>query len=277
MLRCAAQYPITAVCRLALTPSPARLITAAKPRSRKAGFLHTAHESPVFVPFAQSPLQVLSAKAFRRSGQKITRPGSGYPDTEFFDTGRGLETAEIRLRSPECRFSIEPMTKADQVIVRPLGPGDEEAFLDLRSAMTEEGTVLAKDYRAGMAWSEYLLVHKSARAGVGLAEGAVPYTFLVADLGGVLVGSSDIRHRLTEKLTRWGGHIGYIVDPHHRRRGYGTEILRQTLCLASDLGIRPALLTCRAENAGSRGVIHACGGVVSAQTHDGICSYWLCP
>ncbi|WP_084501238.1 GNAT family N-acetyltransferase [Nocardia xishanensis] len=165
-----------------------------------------------------------------------------------------------------------PMTKADHLIVRTLRPHDEEAFLELRAAIVNDGTAFAKDYQPGIAWPDYLLVQDNARAGVGLAAGAVPYTFLVADLGGVLVGSSDIRHRLTEKLTRWGGHIGYIVDPRHRQRGYGTEILRQTLCLAVGLGIRPAL-TCRADNAGSRGVIHACGGVVSAQTHDGICSY----
>ncbi|WP_425295159.1 GNAT family N-acetyltransferase [Nocardia cyriacigeorgica] len=67
------------------------------------------------------------------------------------------------------------------------------------------------------------------------------------------------------------------VAPQHRRRGYGTEILRQTLSLACDLGIHPALLTCRADNAGSRGVIHACGGLVSAQTRDGVYSYWVCP
>ncbi|WP_280422771.1 GNAT family N-acetyltransferase [Nocardia carnea] len=65
------------------------------------------------------------------------------------------------------------------------------------------------------------------------------------------------------------------VDPYHRRRGYGTEILRQTLCLAADLGIRPALLTCRSDNAGSRGVIHACGGDQPARVYDGICSYWI--
>ncbi|WP_328393250.1 GNAT family N-acetyltransferase [Nocardia sp. NBC_00416] len=164
---------------------------------------------------------------------------------------------------------------SDHLIVRPPGPRDEEAFLELRSAITEDGTVFAKDYRPGMLWPEYLLVQDNARAGVGLAPTTVPYTFLVADLGGVLVGSSDIRHHLTEKLTRWGGHIGYVVAPRHSRRGHGTEILRQTLHLASDLGIRPALLTCRADNAGSRGVIHACGGVVSAETADGICSYWI--
>ncbi|MGN2642420.1 GNAT family N-acetyltransferase [Nocardia takedensis] len=162
----------------------------------------------------------------------------------------------------------------NQVIVRPLGPRDEEAFLELRSSITKDGTIFAKDYPPGIAWSEYLVIQDNARADVCLA-GAVPYTFFVAESGGILVGSSDIRHRLTEKLTRWGGHIGFIVDPRHRRNGFGTEILRQTLCLAADLGIRPALLTCRTDNAGSRGVIHACGGREPAQTEDGICSYWV--
>ncbi|WP_051407350.1 GNAT family N-acetyltransferase [Nocardia sp. CNY236] len=168
------------------------------------------------------------------------------------------------------------MTNPDQLIVRPLRPGDEEAFLALRSAITADGTVFAKDYQPGISWAKYLRVQDNARAGVGLADGAVPYTFLVAEVGGVLVGSSDIRHRLTENLTRWGGHIGFIVDPRHRGYGFGTEILRQTLCLAADLGIRPALLSCRTDNAGSRGVIrNASGGAVSPQIRDGICSYWI--
>ncbi|MFC9964563.1 MULTISPECIES: GNAT family N-acetyltransferase [Nocardia] len=146
------------------------------------------------------------------------------------------------------------MTTAEHLIVRPIGPGDEREFLELRSAITQDGTVFAKDYRPGMAWSEYLLVQDRARAGEGLAEGSVPYTFLVAALDGVFVGSSDIRHRLTEKLARWGGHIGYIVAPRYRRLGHGTEILRQTLRMAAGLGISPALLTCRIDNVGSRGV-----------------------
>lgn len=165
---------------------------------------------------------------------------------------------------------------AAALIVRPLQPHDEDAFLDLRAAITYDGTIFAKDYLPGMTWSQYLLVQDNARRGVGLAAGTVPYTFLVAETGGVLIGSSDIRHRLTEKLERWGGHIGYIVDPRHRRNGLGTEVLRQTLCLAGDLGIRPALLTCRVDNVGSRGVIHsASGGVEPAQIRDGICSYWI--
>ncbi|MFD4407641.1 GNAT family N-acetyltransferase [Nocardia sp. NPDC058499] len=167
------------------------------------------------------------------------------------------------------------MTRADVLTVRTLMPGDEQRFLTLRSAITHEGAIFAKDYPPGISWPEYLAIQDNARSGVGLPPGAVPYTFLVADLGGVLVGSSDIRHRLTEKLTRWGGHIGYVVAPQYRRRGYGTEILRQTLSLATGLGIRPALLTCRADNAGSRGVIHNVGSVVSTETIDGICSYWM--
>lgn len=167
------------------------------------------------------------------------------------------------------------MTRADVLTVRTLMPDDEERFLTLRSAITHKGAIFAKDYQPGISWPEYLAIQDNAQSGAGLPPGAVPYTFLVAEIGGVLVGSSDIRHRLTEKLTRWGGHIGYVVAPQYRRRGHGTEILRQTLSLATDLGIRPALLTCRTDNAGSRGVIQACGGVVSAETTDGICSYWM--
>ncbi|MGW5383968.1 GNAT family N-acetyltransferase [Nocardia sp. NPDC003963] len=168
------------------------------------------------------------------------------------------------------------MTSANPLIVRVLAPGDEERFLALRTALTDEGTVFAKDYPPGISWPEYLAIQNDARAGTGLPPDAVPFTFLVAEIGGVLVGSSDIRHRLTEKLTRWGGHIGYVVAPRYRRLGYGTEILRQTLTLAAkDLGIERVLLTCRADNAGSRGVIHACGSVESTEAADGICSYWI--
>jgi predicted acetyltransferase len=52
-----------------------------------------------------------------------------------------------------------------------------------------------------------------------LAEDRVPGTFLVAAVGGTIVGRISIRHELNDFLAHEGGHIGYGVLPRYRRRG----------------------------------------------------------
>ena len=94
-----------------------------------------------------------------------------------------------------------------------------------------------------------------------MPDGLVPATFLVADVDGVLVGRTSIRHELDEFLAREGGHIGYAVVAEHRRRGYATEILRQSLVLARAVGVDRVLVTCDDDNVGSATVIERCGGV----------------
>jgi predicted acetyltransferase len=90
----------------------------------------------------------------------------------------------------------------------------------------------------------------------------VPATLLVAEVEGEIVGRVSIRHELNDTLLRVGGHIGYGVRPQHRRRGYATEMLRQSLIVAHSLGIDPVLVTCDEDNAGSMAVIERCGGLL---------------
>lgn len=59
------------------------------------------------------------------------------------------------------------------------------------------------------------------------------------------------------------GHFGYAVLESHRRNGYTTGILGQSLIIARSLGIEVALLTCDHDNAASATVIERWGGILS--------------
>ncbi len=89
----------------------------------------------------------------------------------------------------------------------------------------------------------------------------VPSTMLWITDGETYLGSISLRHRLTDDLLTWGGHIGYRVRPSARRQGYATRALAAVLPIAASRGIDPALVTCDADNVASRRVIEHNGGV----------------
>ena len=78
---------------------------------------------------------------------------------------------------------------------------------------------------------------------------------------GVLVGMIQVRHRLNEKLERWGGHIGYSIRPSERGKGYAVPMLAAVLPYCRHLGLEKVLVTCDATNEPSRRIILANGGV----------------
>ncbi|MBQ6324236.1 MAG: GNAT family N-acetyltransferase [Bacilli bacterium] len=88
------------------------------------------------------------------------------------------------------------------------------------------------------------------------------YDFFAVD-GDKLIGVIQIRIRLTEKLLRYGGHIGYGINPKYWKKGYGKELLRiglnQYQGLIEEDNI---LITCDDDNIGSYKIIEANGGVL---------------
>jgi predicted acetyltransferase len=88
------------------------------------------------------------------------------------------------------------------------------------------------------------------------------------------LGRIALRHRLNDWLRESGGHIGYDVRPTARRRGHATAMLRAVLPHAHAMGIDPALLTCDLDNAISRKVIEASGGVLGDERH-GKLRFWV--
>lgn len=127
-------------------------------------------------------------------------------------------------------------------------------------AMAAEQFPFGLGYESGMSWSRYLHRLDVWRMGVDLPDRFVPSTLLVAAVDGEIVGRTSIRHELNEFLAREGGHIGYGVLAEHRRRGYATEILRQSLVIARAVGVERVLVTCDDDNVGSATVIERCGG-----------------
>jgi predicted acetyltransferase len=140
---------------------------------------------------------------------------------------------------------------------------DEEPELLRAYRATPDVPFFLHHYREGMPLRRYLEVLEAYRTGANLPPEHVPSTFLFAWVGERIVGRTSLRHRLNAHLEREGGHIGYAVVTGFRRRGYATEILRQTLEMARDrLGIRRALLTCDDDNVGSIRTIEKNGGVL---------------
>ncbi len=105
-------------------------------------------------------------------------------------------------------------------------------------------------------------------------EGKVPETLLWWVDGDEFLGRLSIRHELTDALREFGGHIGYVVRPSARRQGHARAMLAAALPIARDLGIDPALLTCDADNVGSRRVIESNGGVLEDQREDKL-RFWV--
>jgi predicted acetyltransferase len=145
--------------------------------------------------------------------------------------------------------------------LRPLRVDDEAAFAAAHRAMAADDFEFGFDYDEDTPWAPYIEAVALHRRGIDLRPGLVPATFLVADVGGTIVGRTSIRHELNDFLAREGGHIGYGVLAEHRRRGYATEVLRQSLVIAWSVGIDRVLVTCDDDNAASATVIQRCGGV----------------
>lgn len=148
------------------------------------------------------------------------------------------------------------------MILRSLRLADEEQAVRAHHELATDNFEFLLKYFPDMPWAEYVELLDNEHRGIDLPEGRVPATFMVADVDGEIVGRTSIRHELNDFLLHVGGHIGYGVRPGFRRRGYATEILKQSLAFIRDLGVKQVLVTCDDDNVGSIAVIESQGGIL---------------
>jgi len=151
------------------------------------------------------------------------------------------------------------------LVLRVPQQSEETEFLRAHRATSPSVRHFLHYYEEGMSFERYLEVLAEQERGENLVADHVPSTFLFAFAGTRIVGRVSIRHSLNSYLERVGGHIGYVVVPEYRRRGYATAILRQSLQIARQkLGLKRVLVTCDDDNVGSIKTIENNGGILES-------------
>ena len=84
--------------------------------------------------------------------------------------------------------------------------------------------------------------------------------FAVRENDKKMVGIICLRHELNDFFKDFG-HIGYSVRPSERRKGYATEMLRQILIIANQIGLQQVQLSCENDNIPSVRTILKNGGI----------------
>ncbi|TGA96274.1 GNAT family N-acetyltransferase [Sporolactobacillus shoreae] len=130
---------------------------------------------------------------------------------------------------------------------------------------TSEDAVYFSMYgRALDDFDDFLTDLRNAANNINIPEDWVAAsTFWLIDHDQV-VGVVRIRHQEVESA----GHIGYDIAPQHRKKGYGSLILKLALAEAQKLGLQKVIITCRTDNEPSKRIIEKNGGRLLGTLYD---------
>ncbi len=128
---------------------------------------------------------------------------------------------------------------------------------------------------------DYIEYLENNSKGIDLKPGFVPATnFWLVMNSKIILGESQLRHWLVPTLEHRGGHIGYMIRPLQRGKGYGTQILTMTLEKARNMGLSRVLLTCDQDNLASARIIQKNQGKLASEgflenSNTVISRYWI--
>ena len=149
-----------------------------------------------------------------------------------------------------CMLMIPDITLADEICAY------RRAFLCSGESMDGTGGLQRHENPA-----DWIEENKRCTSWDTVPKGWVPATQFVCVRDGKIVGMIQVRHELSDYLAQFGGHIGYSVHPAERRKGYASQMLHDVLPYCRQIGLEKVLVTCNADNEGSRRAILKNGGV----------------
>lgn len=123
-------------------------------------------------------------------------------------------------------------------------------------------------------FQEKLLKNHEMSEALNLEPQYVPQTIYWIYVDGKPVGYGKLRHYLNQSLLQHGGHIGYVISPMNRGKGYAKKLLEELLQKAKEKGMDQVLLTCDVSNRASRKVIETNNGQLKEVKNDS-CFYWI--
>ena len=94
--------------------------------------------------------------------------------------------------------------------------------------------------------------------------------FLVRESDSRIVGMINIRLALNERLSHYGGHIGYSIRPTERGKGYNNINLYLGLKVCRKYGIEQIFMDADLENPASWKTMEAFGGVRIREYYDDV-------
>ena len=165
-----------------------------------------------------------------------------------------------------CRLVIPDASMADEIVAY------RQAMLDAGSSMDGCGSLRRHANPAD--WLAYngLLSRKETAPATWVPSTQYVY---VREKDGRIVGMLQVRWEMNDFLRRFGGHIGYSVRPDERRKGYAAAMLADGLAIVRANGLDRVMITCLADNEGSRRTIVKNGGVYESTVWEPKEGLWL--
>lgn len=148
------------------------------------------------------------------------------------------------------------------MVLRELAISDSEDIYEMLQRIGPSENEFHNDAN-GMTFAEYKIWLRKQHLwseGNELPTGYVKqWTYWLYDEG-IPVGYGKLRERATEKSKKFGGNIGFAIDPLYRGKGYGNALFSLLLDKAKDLGIKEVFSTVEKYNYASKTIHENCSG-----------------